>query len=836
MGLNPSPGATRPRASCCTEPLFVSFPKNPFQRSPVPQHPSATSSSPRAARLRLAWGVTLLCGALVACKGPPPGDVPAGGVRTAEEVQSEEDATPPLTRAKNLFVGGDLSGARAAIEEVLNADEDHTQARYLHARVLAGMGEYRGARSDLLRVVEGQPRNALALDLLASLEEQLGEHRKALERYRQVNSSLRSEEAERAAELSQQGLPSPKGVTSVAPLIGMARCHLVLGEPDQALNVLQRAKASARADPAVEYWRFIVLDRLEQSRDAESAARGFLRLTSGHGSAMAQHREIRRWLSKNSQSLTLPIRAVMVDYVRAAIRLRLPGETTLVEDAVLSKAPPRLVVFDDRPVFVTLLPPGGKPRFMGVGRGRSLAGALKGAMTTIQEDPRWTRIAVRDSAVRVEIGRELTPARFAQLKGKLTLAPGLAPGHHGVGMRAGGKEVYLLPCDFLHEDLGSLEEGLELACRRAEVHERAWQGAGDAVFRFETEAFFSPRPGAQPQPLVAGEPGPAPDPTLRTLQRSLDRGVRFLNRQLVVEFPAPSPKKGDPKDPKDPKETPKAVKVRSGGEFPRAYLPVSGEVSQARANDEELARICLASLALADEGRARVLLGATQLVLDRALGLSSPRDLGALEAVAQAALLEAISAAPAPVRKRYAGPARRLARELRSPPRGARIQAAIALLALASADSQPTIAAEALIGDMANLDPRLPEVRRLLVALIEGGGILSERAGARLVAWAQERIQRREPASPSDLLALASATRIAEARKHPQAVAFRTWTLAAAGTLLALQIDERHAALCKAPDQAQGGFREDLIRMRVPLSQSADCLLALRAAYQLVSE
>ena len=44
------------------------------------------------------------------------------------------------------------------------------------------------------------------------------------------------EEAERAAELSQQGLPSPKGVTSVAPLIGMARCHLVLGEAELALR------------------------------------------------------------------------------------------------------------------------------------------------------------------------------------------------------------------------------------------------------------------------------------------------------------------------------------------------------------------------------------------------------------------------------------------------------------------------------------------------------------------------------------------------------------------------------------------------------------------------
>jgi tetratricopeptide repeat protein len=771
--------------------------------------------------------LALTCGVLLACKGPPSGEVPPGGVRTAEEVESEEQATPPLTRAKNLFAGGDLTGARAAIEEVLREDEDHAQARYLHARVLTGMGEYRGARADLLRVVEGQPRNALALDLLASLEEQLGDYQAALARYRQVNSSLRAEEAERAAELSQQGLPSPKGVTSVAPLIGMARCHLVLGEADQALRVLDQAKAAANADPAVDYWRFVVLDRLEQSRAAEGAARNFLRLTAGQSGALAQHREIRRWLSKNSQTLPQPIRAVMVDYLRAAIRLRLPGETTLVEDTVLSKAPARLLVFDDRPVFVTLLPQGGKKRFLGVGRGRSLAGALKGAMTTIQEDSTWTRIAVRDCAIRVEIGRELAPARFAQVDGQLTLTPPLAPGHHGVGLRAGGREVYLLPCDFPHEDLTSLEEGLELACKRAGVHERAWQGAGDAVFRFETEAFFSPRPGAQPQPLVAGEPGPAPDPTLRTLQRSLDRGVRFLNRHLVVEL-TQAPKAGQ--------KPSKKSKGPQGGEFPQAYLPVQGLVSRARASDVEVGRICQASLALAEEGRARVLLGATQLVLDRALGLSSPRDLAQLEPEAQAALLEALSDAPPELRKRYAGQARALARALRSPPRGAKVEAAAALLAWASATGKPATAGEALVGDLANLDPKEARVRRLLLALIASGGASSEKAAARLLAWAQERIQAREAATPSDLQALARAAQIAEARQHPQRVAFRTWTLEAAGALLALQIDDRHASFCKAPDQAMGGFRDDLVRMRLPLGHSAECLSALRAAYRLVSE
>ncbi|MBL4845575.1 MAG: hypothetical protein JKY65_08625 [Planctomycetes bacterium] len=789
--------------------------------------PSQLAPQARALLFALA---SLSLGALCACQGPPRGKVPPGGIRTAEEVETEERATPPLIRAKNLFGGGDLVGARLAIEEVLSEDEDHPQARYLHARVLTGMGEYRGARSDLLQVLVIQPRNALALDLLASLQEQLGEHRLALERYRQVHMSLRAEAAERAAELSQQGLPSPKGVMSVGPLIGMARCHLVLGELDHALANLQQARSSGTVDPAVEYWLFVILARLKRLRPAEAAARTFLRLASGQGGALAERREIRRWLSRHSQSLALPIRAVMVDYVRAAIRLRLPNQTSLVEDEVLSKAPARLLAFDERPVFVTLLTPSGGARFMGVGRGRSLAGALKGALTNIQEDSTWTRVAVRDAAIRIEIGRELTPARFAQRGGHLVLDPPLSPGHHGVALRAGGKEVYLLPCDFLHEDLGSLEEGLELACKRGRVHERAWQGAGDAVFRFETEAFLSPRPGAQPIPLVAGEPGPAPDPTIRTLKRALDRGVRFLNRQLAVAPPVlGKDAQGKPvKDPKSPAE----------GTFPAAYLPVTGVPSQARASDVALGQVCQASLALAEEGRARVLLGATQLVLDRALGVATPRDLEVLETGAQAALLEAICGAPERLQKRYAAQSRRLARALRTPSRSARLRAATALLARARATGSEADARQAwdLVGDLGNLDLRSPHARRVLIALSDSSGPQSEKAAARLLSWAQERILDRAAASPGDLLALAVAARIAQARQHEQAIAFRTWTLKAAGDLLALQIDDRHQPFCRDLRQAQGGFRDDLVRMRVSLGRSAECLLALRAAYRLVSE
>ena len=758
---------------------------------------------------------------LVACQGPPggAGEIPSGSIRSAEDADAAE-AIPPLTRAQNMYAGGDLAGARRAIEEVLAEDEDHAQALYLRARVLAGMGEYRGARSDLQKLLLIQPANVLALDLLASLEEQLGEHRAALERYRQVNLRLRAQSAERAAELAQQGLPVPPGVVSVAPLIAMARCHLVLGETDRSLALLQEARAANGSDAGVEYWRFVVLENLGEQRAAEDAGRNFLRIVSDKSGYLGERREIRRWLAKNSEGLPQEVRALMIQYVRTVCRLRLPGDSSDPENQLLRRAPARLVAFDERPVFVTLLPPGGGRRFCGFGRGRSLAAALKGAMDEIQEHPKWTPVSVRDAAVRIEIGRELVPARFSEQEGRLALDPPLERGHHGIALRAGEREVYLLPCDFPHEDLVGLEEALEFACKRSGVNERAWQDA-EVVFRFEAEAFFSSRPGTQPQSLVAGELGPAPSVSLRTLERALDQGVRFLNRQLRVS----SPQADDGED---------APLVREGS-FPASYAPVTGAASKESASPRSVGLVASISLLLATDERARVLNGASQIVLDRALGLSEPVDLTLLSPPDQAALLDAVTCASQPLRERYQQAARLLADQLAGAPPSARIVAGAALLRRANAlrSAADRTQALSLLGDLGNLDLSQPGALRLLVAWVELGGDEGARARQRLEAWAQERITRRGGYTVRDLHGLASAAR--SAGRHPQAGEFRSAAQAAAEEVLALQIADRHAPFVRDINQATGGFRDDLTRMQLPLGHTAECLLALYEARALLA-
>ena len=130
---------------------------------------------------------------------PPPGGVPEDRIRRSDEVDDDE-VLEPLKRAKNLYAGGDLVGARRSLEQALAADPDHLRARYLMARVLAGLGEVRGARSALIAVLEEQPTNALVLDLLASVEEQLGLHRSALVRYQALNLELQARAAARNQE------------------------------------------------------------------------------------------------------------------------------------------------------------------------------------------------------------------------------------------------------------------------------------------------------------------------------------------------------------------------------------------------------------------------------------------------------------------------------------------------------------------------------------------------------------------------------------------------------------------------------------------------------------
>ncbi|RMG11310.1 MAG: hypothetical protein D6731_15740, partial [Planctomycetota bacterium] len=280
----------------------------------------------------------------VGCAVSPPAEGPA-----AEKPQT------PLERAEAALRAEDLARARDALREHLDGSPDDAKSRYLLAKTLAGLGELRAARREVRRSLADDPESPLAWDLLGSLEERLGEHHAAIEAYREVQQRS----------------------TSLSPTLAIARCQLYLGRPEAALVTLRALRGGKVESPWTEYFTYEALRRLDRADDAEIAARAYLERAAGRPEHAATVGPVRRWLESHRASLPAPARQAMVDAVRAACRLRLPGSES-PEDTVLVRAPERLYAFDDRPVFLTLYARG--RRFFGRGRGKSLAAALKGAL------------------------------------------------------------------------------------------------------------------------------------------------------------------------------------------------------------------------------------------------------------------------------------------------------------------------------------------------------------------------------------------------------------------------------------------------------------------------
>ena len=348
-----------------------------------------------------------------------------------------EERAEPLVRAREAFQRGDLATARTAVEQHLEGDSDDPRARYLLARILAAQGEFRAAKRELRLALEEERKDPLLWDLLAQVREELGEHRSALRAYQEV----------------QRLVPD-----SVGPVLGQARCLLVLGEDRAVLAVIGSAETRVAADPWLNYVRFRAYRRLGELGQAEGAARAFL--ASPPVGAIDRVEELRNWLTDQGGRLSAEERQVALDFVREACRFRIP-DAEPPEDKVLADAPERFFVYDDRPVFVTLYVPkddraklgeGANACMRGYGRGTSLAEALKGAVEDLRESPGFSPLAVQNAAVQVDLGLRPTPVQLEEQGRVLVAAPALTPGQ-GVATRADGREVYCLPSDRLYAGL-----------------------------------------------------------------------------------------------------------------------------------------------------------------------------------------------------------------------------------------------------------------------------------------------------------------------------------------------------------------------------------------------
>lgn len=120
------------------------------------------------------------------------GDSPDGG-GTGSAVASEDEGTSqgaeveqPLQRGLQAHVDGDLDGAVAAYEEVLEADPENKLALYNLGLVEQSRGNNEEAETYYRQTIEVDDRYTPALFNLAILRTAAGDHEEAVQLYEQV--------------------------------------------------------------------------------------------------------------------------------------------------------------------------------------------------------------------------------------------------------------------------------------------------------------------------------------------------------------------------------------------------------------------------------------------------------------------------------------------------------------------------------------------------------------------------------------------------------------------------------------------------------------------------
>lgn len=809
---------------------------------------AACSSSPPRRVVTLA--AACICAAVAGACASPPGQRrrdPAPGTAPAR-TSAREEAEPAIARATRALEAGDVVRAREQLEAHLEDEPDDTQARYVLARALAAQGELRAARVEVERSLAGDGKSALAWALLAGINEQMGEHRRALHAYARVHELV---------------------AESLDPLHGMARCLLFLGAADDALATIAAARERPIKDPMTEHLAFQALRRLGHSQEAERVGRAFLELVASRGGPgrtgqTHDEREVRRWLELRSQPLEADVRRIMVDAVRAAIKLRLPG-TQDPEDEVLREGPPRLFAFDERPVFVTVYPGFGRAPLRGRGRGKTLSAALKGAIQEIHERPGFAPLMAKDAAVQVEVGHTLEPIVIKTGgRGDLETDPPLRRGTHGVALRIDRQEAYSLPSEALTGGLPDLASVLAHATRSAGHSPEAWQGAAGA-FRFETDAWLSPGPGLAIAPVEGGEPMPLPQGLPGELRDAAQAGARWLTTQLRPEpliddgAGTTGEAAGAPDgDGEAGQIAPAPVQASSSTSSPsasgpattllaRSHDPTGRTTDPGESTPADAARVALAcatAQAASEAGpNEGVLLSAAEHLLERLRPLLPPRaQAPAHDDPLTQARLEADALATLALLATYGrGASTGLDRDALAASlhrRATPTTRVVALLGLLRDGARDRQALDDLAG-LAREEPRDALGALALAALDEVSPELG--AGDRVLRWARAQLDQPLPGEDADavtraqhLTAMARTARLAARRGAPEADPLRARTLEEARGLLALQLGPRHRHFVRNQGLSLGGFRSQLSQAELRPVVTAECVLALMACVDLL--
>lgn len=464
---------------------------------------------PRTTFARELPGLALAALVLAGCtsssgrKGEPPS---LSEVEESADTVSERD--DKLKKAVSFIQGQEIARGLELLYELEKSFPTDQQIIYLLARTLQDEGSIRPAKQRLIRLLEINPDQALALQRLAEIHERLGEHPEAILAYQKLAGLV------------------PKSADAMRRI---AANYLIRGEPRKALPALEAArernKESKREDPIVEYLTAKVYEELGEEKKAAKAIRAFLKLSEDKPEFARERAKYEAWLRRRAPELSRKDRQTLLRYARSTLSGVLIGDNA--PEALAKTAGERLFSFDDSPVFVALVPPRGLgPRLVGRARDKSLIRGVSRALNQVLNMPFYNKDLARRAAIVISIqtgGMEpievkLRPQEEEGWK-RLETRPEVIPGVHGLAVDSGRDQPFVLPWEAAAEGLGSAFAMLEFACQRDRLERGAWTRR--PVYRFLTTAFAEIKPGAPVIDLRYGEPMPFPSPSADTLWESV---------------------------------------------------------------------------------------------------------------------------------------------------------------------------------------------------------------------------------------------------------------------------------------------------------------------------
>jgi tetratricopeptide (TPR) repeat protein len=398
-------------------------------------------------------------------------------------------ASQHMNRGRLLLNAGQEEAARAEFEKAMSADPDNVMAYRNLGILYFRRGNYLKALEVYRALVRRKPTLALGHFYVATTLYQIGAVEEAL------------------AEYERTILLAP---TYVESYYYVARILSQKGENRRAAGVLERALRLESENPLLN---------LELARAYEkSGHRGacaqwgrFLEVVRGRKGFAAEIREAKKHLESYRLKLRIEAKRYLM---KTAFLMLSPGERreTRAEKTAL---PEELRLPRPSDVFISLHERG-YPVLRGAGSGKGLMKAVRAAVQDVRAKPEFAvRYAGGIGRARVKIdirsgefqSLTLGPATQYWVKGPVAVGvkseEPFEVGIHGVLLRIGEANHYVLPSDPITEGLGSLKAMLEWGCREAGLKPGAWKKKGVTFRRFETEAFLSASEGAPGAEVVA---------------------------------------------------------------------------------------------------------------------------------------------------------------------------------------------------------------------------------------------------------------------------------------------------------------------------------------------